>query len=257
MPTTKAGSSAAAAAAAPDIAPPTAAACKPAAKSERVAEKVGFPALGTHDTLAELAEWFYVNPLADTGMTPQQLEAAGKADGQQWRGGKQGKRYKRWCEYEHLLRQIEKCRSQLEKDQRSSSINPHRLVDVDPVTAARELDRQRVKLGLTVCEYRQFIQREVQSKGYAKGKAAEQGLQQEDQAEAAQAVAVAVGVAAGAGGAAATATAAGGAAAEERPSDAGMQQPQQQSGMQQLAGLVQQQRRRQQHKRGRQKKKAR
>jgi hypothetical protein len=224
------------------------------AANKQPAERKGFPELSTHKTLVELAEWYYINTLDDTGRTPQQLEAAGKADKQQWRGGdlpRSQSRFQRWAEYEQLLRKIEQCREQLDTEQRRGSINPHRLAAVDVVTAARELDRQRVRLGLTVSEYRQYAMGCVSSKGYRKGKEAEERLQQEEQ-EAAAAAAAGGGGSGGGGGAAA----AGGSEQQQQQQQQqqqlgtgtgqkakatgrqqAVQQPQQQSAMQRLLGI--------------------
>jgi hypothetical protein len=175
------GAGASAAAAAGGGAPGTQPAGMPAATGKHVADKKGFPSLSTHASLAELAEWYYVNPLGSTGQTPQQLEQAGKADGQQWRGGHRY-RHQRWAEYEQLLRVIEGCRAELNEDSRRSNSNPHRVADVGAVEAARELDRERVRLGLTVCEYREYkMQR---GKGYTKAVAKLEQLQQEEEAAA-------------------------------------------------------------------------
>jgi hypothetical protein len=128
--------------------------------------KVGFPDLSTFKTVADLAEWYYLTPLADTGRTPQQLEAAGADDSFAWRGGPQH-RHQRWAEYQQLLRAIEAECDILTSKQRSTSNNPHRIVRVEPVIGGQQLDVQRSELGLTVCEYREYINKK--GKGYNKG----------------------------------------------------------------------------------------
>jgi hypothetical protein len=111
----------------------------------------------------------------NTGKTPQQLEVEGKKDGQQWRGGGRH-RIKRWVEYEQLLRVIERQRSDMQEQDRINARNPQSVATVDAVSAAREANRQRVRLGLSVCEYRQYIVPETSSKGYKKGMAKQQQL---------------------------------------------------------------------------------
>lgn len=148
-----------------------------AATGQPIADKKGFPTLSTHASVVELAEWFYINTLGSTGQTPQQLEQAGKADGQQWRGGYR-KRHQRWAEYEQLLRLIEGCREDLNEDNRRNSANPHRVPDVGVVMAAQELDRERARLCLTVCEYREFKMQT--GKGYTKGMAKLKQLEGEE-----------------------------------------------------------------------------
>jgi hypothetical protein len=134
-----------------------------------------FPDLSSHASLSELAEWYYVQSYRNTGKTPQQLEVDGRGDKQQWRGGHRH-RIQRWNEYVQLLRAIEQQRSAMQDERRRSSHNAHCVATVDEVSAARELDRQRERLGLSVCEYRQYIAPEPSSKGYKKAKAKEQQL---------------------------------------------------------------------------------
>jgi hypothetical protein len=208
-------------------------------------QRVGFPELSTHSTMVELAEWYYTKPLGDTNLTPQQHERAGKADKQQWRGGSRGPRFRRWAEYVQLLRAIENSRDALQQQARSTSRNPHSVEEVDSITAARELDRQRERLGLSVCEYRQYITGCSSSKGYKKAKAAEERLQQEEQQQAA------AGAAAGAAAAAGTTPQGQGrVSAAQRGSGAAGASPRQPSAMQQLEQVHSQQQ--QQGRRGRQ-----
>lgn len=134
-----------------------------------------FPDLSSHASLAELAEWYYVQLYKNTGKTPQQLEVEGKKDGQQWRGGGRH-RIQRWVEYEQLLRVIERQRSDMQEQDRINARNPQSVATVDAVSAARDVNRQRVRLGLSVCEYRQYIVPETSSKGYKKGMAKQQQL---------------------------------------------------------------------------------
>jgi hypothetical protein len=165
---------AAAATAAGAAAAGAAAAGVAAAAGSKPKEKF-FPDLSSHASLAELAEWYYVQSYRNTGKTPQQLEVDGRSDKQQWRGGHRH-RIQRWNEYVQLLRVIEQQRSAMQDERRRSSHNAHCVATVDEVSAARELDRQRERLGLSVCEYRQYIAPEPSSKGYKKAKAKEQQL---------------------------------------------------------------------------------
>jgi hypothetical protein len=208
-------------------------------------QRVGFPELSTHSTNIELAEWYYTKPLGDTDLTPQQHERAGKADKQQWRGGSRGPRFRRWAEYVQLLRAIENSRDALQQQARSTSRNPHSVEEVDSIAAARELDRQRERLGLSVCEYRQFITGSSSSKGYKKAKAAEERLQQEEQ----QAAAVA-GAGAAAADAGTTSQGQGAVNGVQRGTVAAGASPRQPSAMQQLEQVHREQ---QQGRRGRQK----
>ena len=63
-------------------------------------------------------------------------------------------------------------RQRLTEEARSRSSHPHRVALVDAVSAARQLDVQRQRLGLSLCEFREFLIR--RGKGYAKGKAKEE-----------------------------------------------------------------------------------
>jgi hypothetical protein len=191
-----------------------------AAAGSRPKEKY-FPDLSSHASLAELAEWYYILCYKNTGKTPQQLEVEGKKDGQQWRGG-QRHRIQRWTEYVQLLREVERQRTDMQQELRRSSHNPHCVDTVGEISAARELDRQRKQLGLSVCEYRQFIVRETSSKGYKKGMAKQQQLLEAAAAEAAaaEAAAAADGAAAEAAAAADGATAEAAAAADGATAEA-------------------------------------
>lgn len=188
------GSALAASAAGAAEQPPTAAGDKPSSrpdgvkgrgKGHRQEEKIGFPDLSTHKTLAELADWYYVRHLGDTGKTPQQLEAVGQDDNYAWRGGARHS-FQRWAEYEQLLRAIEAERGRLTEEERSKSSHPHRVVQVDAVTAAVKLDARRQELCLSLCEYREY--NNGSGKGFRKGKAKEAELlqlqqQQEEQGQ--------------------------------------------------------------------------
>jgi len=68
-----------------------------------------------------------------------------------------------------LLKAIESARDRLTEQARKASQQPHRVAQVGPVAAARELDAQRVLLQLSLCEYREFLNHT--GKGYPKGKA--------------------------------------------------------------------------------------
>jgi hypothetical protein len=68
-----------------------------------------------------------------------------------------------------LLKAIEAARDRLTEQARRASQQPHRVAQVAPVAAARELDAQRTLLKLSVCEYREFLNHT--GKGYRKGKA--------------------------------------------------------------------------------------
>lgn len=146
-----------------------------AVKGKSSEAKVGFPALSKHSTLAQLAEWYYFLPHQDTGKTPQQLEAAGQDDDYQWRGGSRH-RHQRWAEYVQLLKAIEAEQDRLTDEERRRSSHPHRVVRVGAEAAALRLDGQRSELGLSVCEYREYVN--GKGKGYNKGKAKEAELQQ-------------------------------------------------------------------------------
>lgn len=128
------------------------------------AVRIGFPNLSSHQTLRELAQWYYISELGDSGKTPQQLEAE---PDKQWRGGARGPRFQRWAEYDQLLKAIEKQRDVLTEQARKSSAHPQRVLQVDAVTAASALDEERIALGLSVCEYREFVL--GKGKGYRKG----------------------------------------------------------------------------------------
>jgi hypothetical protein len=143
-------------------------AVRPGSNSKGTAAKIGFPDLSKHGSIEQLASWYYDDALADTGKTPQQLETAGAEDGYRWRGGQQH-RPQRWAEYVQLLKAIEAARDRLTEQARKASQQPHRVAQVGPVAAARELDAQRVLLQLSVCEYREFLNHT--GKGYKKGKA--------------------------------------------------------------------------------------
>jgi len=114
-------------------------------------QRVGFPALSSHPTLVALAEWYYITPLADTGMTPQQLDAEGNA----WRGGQY--RRQRWQEYSVLLSAIDRERTRLTEVERNASRNPQRVLPVDIRVAAQKLDQDREAQKLTVCKYRKLL----------------------------------------------------------------------------------------------------
>jgi hypothetical protein len=144
---------------------------KAAKGSNSSQSKIGFPDLSKQASLADLAVWYYMAPHKDTGKTPQQLEAA--EDNYAWRGGPRH-RYQRWAEYEQLLRAIEAEQDRLTDKKRSNTSNPHRVVRVDAVAAGASLDVQRQTLGLSVCEYREFIN--GKGKGFNKGKAREAEL---------------------------------------------------------------------------------
>jgi hypothetical protein len=57
---------------------------QPAGTAKGKPEKIGFPDLSKQGSVEELASWYYVDALADTGKTPQQLETAGAGDGYRW-----------------------------------------------------------------------------------------------------------------------------------------------------------------------------
>ena len=122
----------------------------------------------------DLAEWYYVNTLGNTGQTPQQLEAAGSDNNYEWRGGPRH-RFQRWSEYVQLLNAIEAERNRLTDQERHNSSHPHRVTQVDAVAAARELDLQRKRLMLSLCEFREY--KAGTGKGYKKGKSKEAELE--------------------------------------------------------------------------------